>query len=110
MTNEYKMSQNWGGQDPHSPSTGHFQAEAGSGMHASISAQRWAARRHNQFQPLPLPDVQSPLAGLNDSAAFVNEIARDTQRDVPRDMIMGALSGALVGYAITRRVQRRRSR
>lgn len=93
---------NWGGQTPHSPSTGHHEAEAGNGTHASLSAQRWAGRRH-QFAPLPIPKIASPLQA-NEAAVFADEFARDNHRNVGRDMVVGAV----LGYALTRYAQARR--
>jgi hypothetical protein len=102
-TSEAHFTQNWGGQDPHSPSTGGQQRMAGEGTHASYSAQRWAARR-NQFQPMPLPMVQSPL-NADEIQAFAQGAA-PRLRDVAKD----ALIGGVLGYAVVRAAQRRRGR
>jgi hypothetical protein len=90
----------------HTPTTGHFQDQAGSGERVRRAA---AVRMGQVLQPLP--NVQSPLAGLNAfQADVVHPFAQEVHRDVTRDALVGALSGALVGYAISRRVQNRRGR
>jgi hypothetical protein len=102
-TNEAHFTQNWGGQDPHSPTTGARQRMAGEGTHASLSAQRWAARR-SQVQPYALPVVQSPL-NAEEIQAFAQGAA-PPQRDVWKDAVIGGI----LGYAVVRAAQRRRGR
>jgi hypothetical protein len=90
--------------------TGWAQNLAGQGRWTERQ-RRGAAVRSGQFHPLPLPNIQGPLAGLNAAHAdVVQPFANEVHRDVGRDMLVGALSGALLGYGLTRASQRRRSR
>lgn len=100
MTNDYRMTQNWGGQNPQSPTTGHYQAAAGRGP--TERQQRAMAAR----QPIqPPPKVISPLAGLGEAKAFVDEV-RPPQRNVAERMVVGGVLAA----ALVRAVQNRRNR
>lgn len=58
------------------------------------------------MQTVPLQKIQSPLSGLNQHAAFVDEIARDQHRNVALDFVIG---GAL-GYLAVKAAQNRRAR
>lgn len=88
---------NWGGQDPVGPSSAHHQAEAGSGMHASLSAQRWAARR-GQVQAAPPQQLRSPIG--NEAQAFAVEWAQDNAPhvSVARSAVVGAILGAAIAH------------
>ncbi|SRR5258708_38088945 len=99
MVNDYHITSaaNWDG--PHG--TGHFQDRAGTGR---TERQSRAMAIHIGQSMQPLPRVASPLSGLNDTAAFVDEISRDYQRNVAKD----ALIGGVLGFAITRAIQTRR--
>ena len=96
---------NWGGQDPHSPTTGHHQASAGAGDHWTERKRRGAAVRTGQM--LPIPKVSSPLHG-DEVQVFAQEWAADNAppRSVARDMIIGGV----LGVALTRVIQNRRGR
>jgi hypothetical protein len=79
----------------HTPTTGWHQADAGAGRHVPERVRR-GGRASPGFQPLPLPNVQSPLSGLNDASAFVNEYAMDQHIDVAREMIVNGVLGYLL--------------
>jgi hypothetical protein len=101
-TNEYKITPaNWNGPN----GTGWIQGQAGSG-HWTERRMRGTAVRSGQLPAQPPQRVQSPLAGLNDAQAFVDEIARDNQMNKARQMIIGGV----LGYALVKTAQMRRAR
>ena len=90
--NNYSMSENWGGQNPHSPTTGWQQYMAGSGEAGKRSfAQHRAAARIAQTPPVQntLQRVSSPLQ-TGEVGAFAAEYrANETVR-------VGVLSPAVL--------------
>jgi hypothetical protein len=105
-TNDYNISDpNWGGQAPSSPTTGHFQAEAGSGMRANARKRaglRQVERTAAFGQPTP-----GPLSG-DEVQAFVDAyVANEMARRHSGARLAGGIIGAVVGSTIGKRMGRR---
>jgi hypothetical protein len=90
--NEFKMTPppEW-----HTPTTGHFQADAGSGL----SRRQRAAAVHQGLQPFV------PLVGPNVAADFAQEW-RAAER--PGHLLRSTVVGGVLGYALQRYIQNRR--
>jgi hypothetical protein len=89
----------WGGQNPHSPSTGAWQYAAGRGQHTE-RVQR--GRAVGQGQLYALPQFPNPLG---EAAEFVREIERDEElqhRSTLRNAVVGGVLGAGLMYALRR--------
>lgn len=78
------------------PTTGHHQAEAGSGTRASGLAQRWANRRASS-PASPLPDVVAPE--MSAGSAFVQEWEMDQAIRRAR-AVRGAIAGLGIGVGL----------
>jgi len=98
--NEYKMTQNWGGQNPQTATTGAYQRQAGQGR-------RERAARAQSYQPVPPQTVVLPL-NLSDSQVFVDEWRRDNapHQNTAARMITGGVLGAALVHVIRNRGRR----
>jgi hypothetical protein len=98
----------WGGQNPHSPTTGAYQDRAGRGMPTERRSRAAAVRIGQMYQLPVLPD---PLHS-NEAQAFADEWSRDNapHRNVARDMIVGGVLGGVLSYSLVRTIRRRQAR
>jgi hypothetical protein len=92
---------NWGGQNPHGPTTGAHQLAAGSGQRAERMA-----RAHEVQAAYELPVLPNLI---HEAAYFAAEVERDAalhHRNVARDAVVGGVLGAGLMYAIRNRGRR----
>lgn len=108
-TNEYRISEpHWGGQDPHSPTTGDHARLAGMGQHAP--SERMI--RAQQLGAIPMR-AQKVVSPLGDIRPFVAEIRADygARSGHALGRIVGGVAGGVLGYALaTHALQQRRNR